>query len=146
LTAIWKCQIKNAESIKNVLTLHRIAVTDIASFVQMMQTVQRHPPYCRAGKCVDCPEAKKAYGKCVSCPALKGYDMGITEVSCHNGCGENYIFSSSGQGYCLGCKSSYSVTTTLDECRRCPNRYFNESTKNCLLCSKTVSEDGLSCQ
>ncbi|MGN1091242.1 MAG: hypothetical protein ACI4RJ_01960 [Alphaproteobacteria bacterium] len=105
-------------------------------------------PYCRGGKCVECPQANKTYQKCVSCPAINAYDMGITKESCHDGCGENFFYSKTQE--CVGCNANISnsyVITTVEECNRCPNRYYNETEQKCYFCppDKRVTEDKSDC-
>ena len=109
-------------------------------------------PYCVGGKCVKCQALRRNDGTCYACPAVSGRVDYVTKQSCHDGCGGNYFYSSYGKDSsnmrdCTGCESKDVVQATLEECQRCPHRYWNETTHVCMLCpqEQKASADGKSC-
>lgn len=112
--------------------------------------------YCRTkrnadGSCTEpCAEGYYYYNQ-TSCDKCTNASGQYAEVSdCHL-CENRFVgYDESHRSICYACDDkdfSLVRTSTLEECRRCPQRYFNSETSKCLLCSagQTASSDGLSC-
>ncbi|MGN1091680.1 MAG: hypothetical protein ACI4RJ_04245, partial [Alphaproteobacteria bacterium] len=85
--------------------------------------------------------------QCLNCPSLNGTTArNDTAEFCHV-CGDNYFWT----GRCTGCNYAgaydWAMSDSLSECKRCTNRYFDETTQKCLLCpaGQKATADGLSC-
>ncbi|MGN1091857.1 MAG: Tfp pilus assembly protein FimT/FimU [Alphaproteobacteria bacterium] len=93
-------------------------------------------------------DTQTGINKCVACPAGNEGKGVTTPADCHS-CGNNYIIGYYNNNNCWECSASHpnARSRTKEECDRCPNRYFDETSQLCELCptGKKASADGLSC-
>ena len=88
-------------------------------------------PYCRYGICSKCEEGVQLNnGTCTDCPT--GNSTVITQY-CHM-CGNNFFMSTSNR--CSECGVNAKVVTNKEECERCPNRCWDEESRQCILTKK----------
>ena len=88
-------------------------------------------PYCRNGVCTKCQTGLQLNnGTCTECPVLTKLKEWVSIKQCHT-CGEDFF----GNGtHCLVCKSNHIVgqNASKDECKRCPNRCWDDENQKCL--------------
>ena len=80
---------------------------------------------------------------CSSCPNLSGRTDGERDTKCFPACPEEQILARTGKEVswkCVSCTDGYTKGITESDCKKCPNRLWNEEEQSCLFkespCSK----------